>query len=187
MRGFTYNGIHSSKYNCYHTPNADDRWRESPVFEVYNEEVTGRDGGYCYGYRTKIRTISLKVFYEDITIETRERIRAWLDRKTSGYLVFDERPFVKYYVRPAKTVPGKSYTTRHEGVSQDLYSGTFTIDFSAYEPFGMLSYKYYTDYDEDGAGLYCGILEENEMPGEPTTAARSFLVYNCGTETCNTV
>lgn len=84
MEGFTYNGIHSSRFSCYYIPDASDRWYASPDFEIYEEEVVGRPGGYTYGTRTKIRTMSLKVYYEDITIETREQIRMWLDQNTMG-------------------------------------------------------------------------------------------------------
>ena len=83
-RGFTYNGIHSSKYNCYYIPDANDRWFASPEFEVYSKEVPERAGGYGYGARTKIRSLTLKVYFEDITIGTREKIRSWLTEKSVG-------------------------------------------------------------------------------------------------------
>lgn len=126
------------------------------------------------------------MFFEDITIQKREQIRQWLDQKTSGELIFDDRPFVYYNVRPTKTVTGKLYISRHDGVSTDTYSGTFTVTFTAYEPFGYQKYKYYTGLDEDGASRYCGMLEENEMPPQPETTDTEFLLYNCGTEPCHT-
>lgn len=187
MEGFTYNGIHSSKFNCWYIPNADDRWFASPEFELYEKEVPGHPGGYSYGDRTKIRTFSLKVFFEDIDRQTREKIRWWLDQKTMGELEFDERPFVVYRcVRPKKTVLGKIYTGQY-GDSQELYSGTFTVEFSCYEPYGYLKYKTYDTYDKDGAGMYCGMLEQSEMPAAPAVTDRSFLIYNPGTEVCDTL
>lgn len=174
LNGFTYNGIHSEALNCWYIPDATDNWFVSSDFEVMDQEVVGRSGGYWYGNRVKSRTFTLKMFFEDITQTGREKIRAWLDQKTSGELIFDDRPFVYYNVRPTKTVTGKIYTTRHEGYSNDTYSGTFTVTFTAYEPFGFLKYKSYTNYDNDGAGLYCGILEQGEMPTAPTAASRSF-------------
>lgn len=188
MEGFTFNGIHSSKLGCFYIPDASGRWFASPEFETYDEEVFGRDGGYRYGTRTRIRTISLKMYFEDITIETRERIRQWLDRKVCGDLVFDDRPFVTYRnVCPAKTVQGQMYTEHLQGMPQDTYSGTFTVDFKLYEPFGYLNYNYYTGYDTESSALYSGMLEEMEMPAAPTTASRAFLMYNPGTEVCDTV
>lgn len=84
MNGFTYNGIHSSLFNCYYIPNQTDRWFASPEFTVYEKDVLGRDGGYYYGNKAKIRTLSLKVFFEDITVEMREQIRAWLNKDVMG-------------------------------------------------------------------------------------------------------
>lgn len=188
LEGFTYNGIHSSEYNCYYIPDASDRWFASPEFEVYEKEVPGRPGGYGYGTRTKIRTLTLKVFFENITKEMREKIRSWLTEDSLGELVLDERPFIIYRsVQLKKTIPGKLYTTQDLEYPHDVFSGTFTIEFSLYEPYGYLKYKYYTSIDEDLAGFYCGMLEKNEMPSVPSTSSRSFLMYNPGTETCETL
>lgn len=183
MDGFTYNGVRCDEMNVWYVPDAEDNWFASPDFSVEEEEVNGRNGGYYYGNRVKIRTFSLKCFYEDVTLKERERIRAWLDRKTSGDLVFDERPFAVYHVRPTRVVPGKRYRT-DTLMDAPKYSGTFTVTFSAYEPFGMLKEKYYTDYDLDGASQCCGILEKDDMPPAPTTSGTGFLMYNCGTEEC---
>ena len=132
--------------------------------------------------------MSLKVYYEDITIETREQIRMWLDQNTMGEQVFDDKPFVSYRsVRPRKTVLGKLYTIRHDKDIQDLYSGTFTVDFSIYEPYGYLTYKSFENTDQDGAENYCGMLKTSEMPASPTIASRSFLIYNPGTQACDTL
>lgn len=58
---------------------------------------------------------------------------------------------------------------------------------SAYRPYGYLDKKYYTGLDDGGLGQYCGILRQSMMPAAPTTSSRSFLLYNCGTQTCNTI
>ena len=101
--------------------------------------MSGRDGGYYYGNNVKIRKFTLQCYFEEITRETREEIRNWLDRNTKGKLIFDERPFVYYNVRPTDVASGEIYTiltTRGE-----VYSGTFTATFSAYEPYGHLTSK----------------------------------------------
>ena len=113
MEGFTYNGIDSKELKCYYIPDASDRWFESPGFEVYDSEVVGRPGGYFYGTRTKVRVFNLKVFFEDITIAEREKIRQWLKQGTVGELIFDDRPFEVFrMVTLGKVVPGKSYTSK---------------------------------------------------------------------------
>lgn len=185
MSGFTYRGVHSSKFNVEYIPDPAARWFASPEFDVYQQDVAGQDGGYYYGNNLKIRTFELKCFYENITEETREDLRNWLDRNGNGKLIFDEKPFAYYNVRPARIVPGEKYSVlTRQG---ELHSGTFTITFAAYDPFGYLMYDRLTTADIEGAGMYSGILHEEEMPATPATTAREFLIYNCGTQPCDTV
>lgn len=185
--GFSYCGIHCSKYNVEYIPDAKGRWFQSPAFDVSQKDVSGRDGGYYYGNDAKIRELTLLCYFEEITKETREQIRNWLDRRTKGKLIFDERPFVYYNVRPTKVVTGEIYAvlTKHG----EVYSGTFTITFAAYEPYGFLMPCTLTDEAEmQGAGMITGLLPSAEMPAAPTTQnASSFLLYNGGTQTCDTV
>lgn len=187
MYGFSYNGKHSSDFHCYFVPNETDRWFASPDFEVYETTDAGKDGGYFYGTRAKIRTFEQRCYFEDITIETREAMRRWLDRSTSGKLIFDERPFVYYDVHPTKTVQGKQYNHRIINGADMLYSGTFTITFAAYIPYGYLIDKDYTGLDFTGASRYCGMVEHGMMPEPPTAESRNFLLYNCGTQVCDTL
>lgn len=185
MEGFWYNGKHSDDFHCYFIPDENDRWFASPDFEVYETTDTGKDGGYFYGTKAKVRAFTLKCFYEDATIQQREALRRWLDRDTSGQLIFDRRPFVHYDVRPTKVVQGKRWTSLAPGTNEELYNGTLMITFSAYQPYGLLNAKDYTDFDTGGAELYCGILPHDMMPAAPTVGTpSSFLIYNCGTRKC---
>ena len=104
--------------------------------------------------------------------------------------MFDDRPFVYYTVRPAKVVEGKAYATARPclGNKQDvLYSGTFTITFSAHDPFGKMAYVSYDEYDTDGAERRCGIVSKTEMPPAVSASTGTHLVYNPGTEITDTV
>lgn len=184
--GFTYNGIHCSEQGCEYIPKENERWFASPEYSVNQDELDSRDGGYFYGSNVKIRKFEQECFYENITLQQREKIRRWIDRKTSGKLIFDERPFVSYDVRPSKCVTGKLWRHRMPNSIEDTFSGTFTITFSAYQPFGHMAYSFYTGIDMDGAKRYCDILEKNEMPPAPS-AAGNYLIYNCGAEACATV
>lgn len=187
MEGFSFNGVHSSSFPCWYIPSESDKMLSTPDYEVLEADVTGRDGGYYYGNRIKTREFSLPCFFEDITLETKERMFQWLDRCANGKQVFDNRPFVHYHVRPVKRITGKIYTSRHDGANEDTYSGTFTIVFKAYDPFGYMTYNTYSGIDMDGAGRYCGILEESEMPPLPSVSDTSVLIYNCGTQPCDTI
>lgn len=177
MEGFTYNGVHCSTYNIYYVPDAEDKWFSDPEFDTAKKDVAWKDGGYFYGTYAKIRTFQLKCFFEEIDIATREKIRRWLGRNTSGQLVFDDKPFVYFNVRPSDIVPGKIYLDTNES-----YSGTFTIKFMAEDPFGYLTRK--SGLTDDHAEDYCGIIATSNMPADPTTSSFNFDVYNPGTEVC---
>ena len=179
MNGFTYNGVHSSEYNVYYTPDHAARWWKEAEFETYKKDVAWRHGGYRYGTSVNIREINLSCYFEEIDIATRERIRKWLGRNTSGTLVFDEMPFVYYKVAPANVVPGKIYEDTDESLS-----GTFTITFIAVDPFGYLTRKSNDGTEDDNAADYCGIIAAGLMPPAPSTSGNSFSVYNPGTEPC---
>ena len=85
-------------------------------------------------------------------------------------------------------VPGKRYAIYNSATGKEVYSGTFTVTFSAYFPYGILSVKDFTGFvDDQGIGQYCGILRRNMMPVAPTVSSTNFLLYNCGTQTCGTV
>ena len=176
--GFVYNGIHSSQFHVEYIPDESDRWFDGTDWEVYQSEVGWKNGGYYYGNAAKAKTFELKCFYEEITIKQREDIRNWLHRNTCGALLFDDMPFVYWNVRPTKIVPGNLYN------DSGRYSGTFTVTLTAYEPFGYLTRKSNEEWNQDNANDYCDLIPTSEMPAEPTTASRTFDVYNPGREEC---
>lgn len=178
MSGFTYNGTHCSTYCVYYIPDASDRWFEGPDFEVYSKDVTWKHGGYYYGNKAKNRVFSLKCYFEEITTKQREDIRKWLHRDTHGTLIFDDMPFVYWNVRPTKIIPGTIYNDTGK------YSGTFTVEMTAYEPFGYLTRKSNMPTDDDNANDYCDLIANASMPAAPTTSGSRFDVYNPGREVC---
>ena len=180
MSGFTYNGVHSSKYGLYYTMTWDEKWFSDAEYEVYDADVDWKHGGYYYGSRAKVRVFTLKCYFEEIDVATRQAIKRWLGRETAGRLIFDEMPFVYWNVRPGKVPVGNWYLDNNE-----THSGTVTITFKAYEPFGRLLRKYNTESSpDDGAENYVDILSVDDMPAAPTTGGTSFEVYNPGTESC---
>jgi len=176
--GFTYRDTPSSIYHVDFIPDASDRWFAGTDWDVYDTDVAWHDGGYYYGNAVKTREFTLKCFYEEITKQQRENIRRWLHRNSYGQLIFDDMPFVYWNVRPVKMIEGQEY------LDSGRYSGTFTIVFRAYNPFGYLMRKYNTGSENDNANDYCDLIDSSLMPSPPTTSSRTFNVYNPGRETC---
>lgn len=132
----------------------------------------------------KSRDFPLDCFVEDITEAQREGLLQWLDRRTAGQLIFDDRPFVAYAVRPVKRVEIKQYTQGAGG--RRLISGTFTIAFRCFDPFGVLLRNTYTDTPGGLELVQTGLLHADVMPVAPGPADRQFLLYNPGTERAHT-
>lgn len=110
----------------------------------------------------------------------REGLLRWLDRGTKGTLIYDDKPYVYYDVRPAKRIEIKQYTHRENGVL--LYSGTFTVTFRCYDPFGKLFASSYDGDCKPELLSVTGILHTSMMPAPPNPSDTMFLAYNCGTE-----
>ena len=180
MLGFTYNGVHSSEFGLYCVRTPDEKWFNDPEYEVYDDDIRWKHGGYYYTSKAKVRVFTIKCFFEEIDVSTRQKIKQWVKMGTSGQLIFDDMPFVYWNVHPGKIPVGNWYLDNAES-----HSGTVTITFNAYDPFGYLTRKYNTQTTpDDGAEDYCYLIDINEMPSEPTTSSRSFEVYNPGTEEC---
>lgn len=117
-------------------------------------------------------------YYEDIDKKTMEQIVRWLDRRTSGRLVFDERPDVYYDVVPSARIEFEDYSYTKYG--KTLHAGEFTIHFTAYDPFGKLTKKFLRTGEE--MDYSTNLISETQMPPAPSVTDTSFLVYNPGTE-----
>lgn len=179
MTGFTYNGVHCSAFGLGYIPDRTEQWFPDPEYEINDKDVEWKDGGYYYGANAKVRVFTLKCYFEEIDIATRQKIKQWVRRDSVGKLVFDDKPFVYWIVRPAKIPVGNWYLDSNES-----HSGTVTITFNAYEPFGYMTRKSNTAQDDDDAGDYCNIIDQIEMPDEPQAGDTSFDIYNPGTESC---
>lgn len=84
MDGFSYNGVHSSAFNCFYVPPAAGRGGDMEDYDIVDQQVDGRDGGYYVGDRVEARDFTLECYFEDISLNMRERLLNWLHRKTSG-------------------------------------------------------------------------------------------------------
>ena len=184
MSGFTYRGIHCEELGCIHMPDAAANWFQSPDFEISKEDVSWRDGSFYYYTRRKIRTFTVNCFFEGITMYGRERIRRWLDEKASGDLIFDDRPYVRYRVRPSKIVTGKIYEQDPDYVFGRKFNGTFNITFQAEDPLGYLTQLVDEDILNTERENFCNLIRTDMMPAKPGVSDTSFMIYNQGTVPC---
>lgn len=151
-------------------------------------ERAWRPGGEYFHSRVKTRVFNLSCYYEEISIAQKEAIIRWLDRRTEGGLVFDDRPYATYFVRPTKKIEFKDYLQRDGVTNADRYSGTFTIVLSAYDPFASLSVLTSDSMSSSRALAETGLLPSSYTPPAPNPSSlTNFLMYNPGTEYGHTI
>lgn len=184
MSGFTYNGVHCEELGCTYIPDASGNWFQSPDIDIGKDDVNWRDGNYYYYTRRKARTFTLNCYFEEITMTGRERIRRWLDENGSGWLIFDDREYVKYKVHPSKVVTGKIYRQHTDYDLEDRYNGTLTVTFEAEEPLGYLTKLTDEDLLDTQQDNICNLIRSDMMPAAPAATDSTMLIYNQGTQPC---
>lgn len=186
--GFTFCGIHSSKFNIYAI--SDGSSYTMPLFAEFNDKfqsVDGYDGAYYFGtdYTSKARPVQCVVDRADEN--TLRNIQNWLNPKRVGKLTFDESPY-KYYIAKISSSPNLNFYPQSDGNGNHVYSGTFTLDFMAFNPFAYSYVNSIDDYAyyEESKGLWyydSGILYHEETPPviiNNITKTTNVLLYNGG-------
>lgn len=173
-------------FGCWYRPDPKERGDAMEDYEITDLNPDNRDGGYFIGARVKPRPFSLSCFFEDITGEQLEGIYRWLDRRYNGELIFDSKPYVAYDVHPSKKIQIALYDHDADDGST-VYSGTFTVNFTCYTPFGRLLHNSCTGTPSHDESVGTGLLPTAMMPAVPTASSTSFLMYNPGTENADTL
>lgn len=137
MGGFRYCGKALSEFgSVYYIPNAEERGDYASPYDINDVEVEGKNGGYRRGVRVPAKVFSLPVFYENLTLKQLNRMVQWFDRRTSGELVFDDRPYASYTVHPNGKPEVQDYQENRDG--HEKHHGRMVIHLKAYDPFAKL-------------------------------------------------
>ena len=187
---FSFNGRSCTEFGLHYIPSASDRWLSSVPWKAMKETVTGRHGAYYYGQTADVKTFTLECFFEEVTEERLEAIERWLHREREGKLIFGDRPYVYYMVRPSAPSKGQVWAQQSLLMLDMTASGKCTITFEACMPFGILDRNYIEDSQYNvsrGMVQRTGLQMKSRMPADPPHVAGDFLVYNPGTEFANPV
>ena len=184
MDQFSFNGHRCTEFGLRYAPSAKERWLTSAPYNVVEEKIFGRPGGCWYGTDVAFRDFSLTCYFEDEHEENLEKIHQWMDRNAEGWLIFEERPEVRYRVRPVDVVGGEVWERNEFGdLGRVRSSGRVTLKFRAYEAFGEMTFvSYEGEIDPTGASNRCGVVQSRMMPPDPLPIAGRYLIYNPGTE-----
>lgn len=153
--GFTFNGTHSSTLNLVRVSDSD-RYQEDLVPDMDNtaSDVPGGDGQYFFGSKFKEREIPCSMAYDKITETNRRQIKRWLGDKQIHELIFDEKPYIKYYARVNKSITTKDLCFMENG--SRVYKGEFEISFMIYSVYGLQVSKdssYFNEYENQSEWL----------------------------------
>lgn len=159
--GFTFNGQHSSQFGLLRVSDGD-RYEDNFVPSLSNEStnVPGGFGKYYLGETVEEKKFRLSMAYDNIGERDKRRIKLWLHPDDKLHeLIFDEKPYIKYWVKCDQEVVTSELCFFQDG--KRVYKGDFKINFTAYMPFGIEISKELTDfknkanYDEwkNGSGL----------------------------------
>lgn len=203
--GFTFNGKHCSEFGLLRTSDGD-RYEDNLVLSLSDsaEDVPGGVGQYYFGENIKQREFNIRVAYDSVTEKDKREIRKWLhpDGKLHG-LIFDEKPYIKYWVKCNNEVKSKELCfneTYYETVGNNqiekekrVYKGEFIINFVAYMPYGVADFKIidnniiggYIPIPENFGNFYewyedSGLIDTNEyntLIGQYGGDNKTFLVF----------
>ena len=74
MDGFSFCGVHCSEFGIRYIPSPAKQMLSMPAFKPIEETVPERAGGYWYGNQVNIRSFALECYFEEIDVETYERM-----------------------------------------------------------------------------------------------------------------
>lgn len=151
--GFTFNGKHCSEFGLLRVSDGD-RYEDDLVLSLSDEsaEVPGGVGHYYWGENIKQREFSISVAYDSVTEKDKRLIRKWLHPDDKLHeLIFDEKPYVKYWVKCSKQVTAKElcFNENIDGKVRRIYKGEFQLEFTAYMPYGVNRWNYLPEIIEN--------------------------------------
>lgn len=154
--GFTFNGKHCSQFGLVRVSDGD-RYEDTLVLDHSNEAayVPGGVGQYYWGEQIEERKFKVNIAYDSVTELEKREIKHWLHPDSKLHeLIFDEKPYVKYWVKCTKEVVAKELCFNEEG--KRVYKGEIDIEFTAFMPYGVDRWRY----------IPINYIEGNNIPDE---------------------
>jgi|GEM_PF-7122545 len=169
---FIFDGIDCADLGVYSITNGSTYTTYlTPTYKDKTTEVTAYDGKYYYGTQITGQKFTFNMFADNLTFSELTRLKAWLNPRKVGKLIFSEQPYKYYYVKPTSVstlanIPLSEFQTPTNSVLGDMidgdavYTGKFNITFetvgSAYG-YGISYFRddlIYDALDRYGLGVY---------------------------------
>lgn len=208
---FIFDGIDCAELGVYAITNSGTYTTNlAPAFSDKKTTVTAYDGSYYYGTQITGQKFTVNMFADNLTFPELSHLKAWLNPRHIGKLIFSDQPYKYYYVKPTSVgtlanIPLSTVQTPAHSILGDflegdpVYTGKFTVTFetvgSAYG-YGLSYYRDDLVYDalnKYGLGVYpenyfydSGLLYKDMSPltsyyfTPEFTGEATILVYNPG-------
>lgn len=184
--GFTFCGLHSfTDLNIVRVSNGS-RYNETltPAFQDITAQVPGRDGTLYWESFYSNKTWNLSIAFDNVTETKFRALRNAFSAKTTGWLIFDELPFKKYWAKVQSPAQLNYICFDDPDSNARVYRGEGTITLIAYDPFAHSVNKYLSEYAD---GSYPNKAEWAAASGMKSvkgsydgTNSTSITVYNAG-------
>ena len=115
-----------------------------PNFQDVTQKRPGGDGTYYWGATYTQRTFPINIAFDNLSEEQLRQVRNVYTGDAEGWLIFDETPYKKYWVK-LQSPPQFKYLTFTENGNDRVYKGEATLTFISYSPYAIDAFKYLED------------------------------------------
>lgn len=161
--GFSFDGRHSSEFNL--TAVISSGMYNQSMFAEFQDQiisVPGKDGSYYFGTNLTNKNLSITLAFDSLSGENYRAVKAWLNPKKLGKLIFDEKPYV-YYLAKISGNPQFSFIPFDGGTSH-IYKGTIMVDFVSLESYGFCEYSLIEEVPIWTGSAFSPVFNENNLP-----------------------
>ncbi len=182
--GFTFCGLHSFDNLHLLRVSNGSRYSENltPAFQDVTASVPGRDGQLYWESFDSNKPFPIQFAFDSLSETNFRSLCQAFNSKAEGWLIFDERPYKKYWAK-VQSPPQINYICFDENGGR-VYKGEGSVNLIAYDPYARSVYKYLEDYSDSN---YPNKAEWSASSGMKSakgtydgTNAQIITVYNAG-------
>ena len=142
--GFTFAGHHSSEFGLLVVSDGS-RYHQN-LYSNFSDtivQVPGKNGAYYFGTQMGTKDFTIQCVFDNMNSHTRQRLEQWLYPNKTGWIIFDETPYKKYYVKISQGIsfdfiPFDEFKNKGNLYFQrDIYKGELTIPFFTFYEYGI--------------------------------------------------
>lgn len=137
--GFTYKDKHSSTLEIVRTSDGK-RFNEALLSQPWHTSIKRQsvDGSLITSTNYNSKTFSISFAYDELEEEGIRGLQEWLNAKEPGYLILDERPYVKYWCHLSSPLSLSYVPFNSDKVAGGrLYKGEGNFDLTCYDFYGV--------------------------------------------------